>query len=339
MKYILNETPIKTTKGFNVNNIKLDLDLPNITSFHDYEMKNTSNIQIEESVLTNYSNRIGISHNLCKNINIKVTDDLSENLIINYKFDHNDNLVDNIDIDVNENRKSTIIINYESITNNQNYHNGNINVNLSDKSSLELVVINNLNKSSINMISSTIKCNTSSKIKVTLLDLKGSIRLYNFESTTYKNAESLLNNIYIGKENDIIDLNYNYINLEENSNSNIEVQGVLLDNAVKTFKGIIDFKKGSNNSIGKENENCLLLSDNVVSKSLPMLLCSEENVEGAHSVSSGKIDEHKLFYLMSRGISLEEAKKLIITSNFEAIIGTLPDDIKEEIRTVINDIV
>ena len=35
MKYILNETPIKTTKGFNINNIQLDLDIPVIKNFHN----------------------------------------------------------------------------------------------------------------------------------------------------------------------------------------------------------------------------------------------------------------------------------------------------------------
>ena len=54
----------------------------------------------------------------------------------------------------------------------------------------------------------------------------------------------------------------------------------------------IVYSEGSSNSIGKENENCLLLSDSSISRSLPMLLCHEENVEGAHSVSTGKINKY-----------------------------------------------
>ena len=66
-------------------------------------------------------------------------------------------------------------------------------------------------------------------------------------------------------------------------------------------------------------------------------MCGEENVDGTHSVSSGKIDENKLFYLMSRGLSETEAKKVIISSNFKKIIDLLPDEIKEDIENKINN--
>ena len=341
MKYILNETPIKTTKGFNMNNVKVDLDLPNVGSFHEYKYNKIENVDIKESINNSYSSRIGLSHDLYKNLDIYVSKEkvINNLLEIKYEFGNDEHLIDKININVDENSKLDLFINYESINNNINYHNGNINISLNQNSNMNLIILNKLNKNSINMISSTIEALDNSKVKITLLDLNGSVRLYNFESNTSVNSESILNNIYIGKNNDLIDMNYNYINNSESSISNIEVQGVLLDKSKKAFKGIIDFKTGSNNSIGKENENCLLLSDEAISKSLPMLLCSEENVEGAHSVSSGKIDENKLFYLTSRGISLEDAKKLIILSNFEIIINDLPDSIKENVHNIINELI
>lgn len=47
----------------------------------------------------------------------------------------------------------------------------------------------------------------------------------------------------------------------------------------------------------------MLLSDKAKSKALPMLLCTEEDVEGSHSTATGKVDESELFYLMTRGFS------------------------------------
>ena len=63
-----------------------------------------------------------------------------------------------------------------------------------------------------------------------------------------------------------------------------------------------------------------------------MLLCHEEDVQGAHGVSTGKIDESKLFYLMSKGISEKAAKKLIINANFNDIINEISN---EEIKQLV----
>ena len=71
----------------------------------------------------------------------------------------------------------------------------------------------------------------------------------------------------------------------------------------------------------------MILDENAKSKSLPMLLCHEEDVEGEHGVSSGKIDENKIFYIMTKGISYSDAKRLIVKANFYKIIKEM-DDVK-----------
>ena len=123
------------------------------------------------------------------------------------------------------------------------------------------------------------------------------------------------------------------VNKGEKSNSNIEIAGALFDQSNKSFKGIIDFLEGSKNAIGYENENCLLFSNTAISKSLPMLLCHEEDVSGTHSVSTGKVDEDKLFYLTSKGIDEEEAKYLIMLGNFNKVLDRVNN--KEEIIEII----
>ena len=147
-------------------------------------------------------------------------------------------------------------------------------------------------------------------------------------------SETDFENLYLGKENDVIDINYNMETYGKNSKAYINVQGALTDSAKKNFKGTIDFKEGSKKAIGKENENCILLSKQAKSKSLPMLLCHEEDVEGEHGVSSGKIDEAKLFYIMTKGISYDEARKLIIKANFNDIIKNINNN---ELENRINE--
>lgn len=115
------------------------------------------------------------------------------------------------------------------------------------------------------------------------------------------------------------------------------MQGALKDKAKKHFKGTIDFKKGAKKAKGNENEFCMLLSDTARSIALPMLLCSEEDVEGNHSSAAGKVDNKELFYIMSRGFSKEEAMKLIVRAKFNEILEQITDEeLKEEIIDEIN---
>ena len=336
MKYILNETPIRTTNGFNVNNIKVDLNVPENYIFHEY---NTKNVDIRSSEELNFTSNIGLDNKKYLNSKIDINKNIDQLMSIEYIFNGEDHLVDNIDITIKENLKTNIFINYTSNDNNYHFHNGNINIVASENSSLNLTILNSLNSESVNLIAGNINCGKNSCVKINLIDLSGKVRIYNFKSNTLENSRSDLNNIYIGKNNEVLDLNYHYINKEINSQNNIEVQGILDDKSIKTFKGTIDFKENSKKSIGHENEHCLLLSNTCVSKSLPILLCHEEDVDGAHSVSSGKIDTNKLFYLMSRGLTSMEAKKLIIKSSFNAILTNVPEEIIDLINNKIDEII
>ena len=76
----------------------------------------------------------------------------------------------------------------------------------------------------------------------------------------------------------------------------------------------------------------MLLTDDSKSIALPMLLCTEDDVEGNHSTASGKVDAQELFYIMSRGIAYNDAIKLIVKSRFNKILERVKDeDLKTEI--------
>ena len=54
-------------------------------------------------------------------------------------------------------------------------------------------------------------------------DIGGKIKINNYKSIINKNGKSYLNNIYLGKNNDIIDMNYHYINNERLENSLLKI--------------------------------------------------------------------------------------------------------------------
>ena len=99
-----------------------------------------------------------------------------------------------------------------------------------------------------------------------------------------------------------------------------------MDSARKVFRGSIDFKNGSDGSVGSENETVLMLGDNVVNKTIPLILCAEENVEGTHGATIGELDDATLFYFESRGIGKNEAENIMARAAIERLIRLAADE-------------
>ena len=190
-----------------------------------------------------------------------------------------------------------------------------------------------LNSSSNNFISIENTIEKTANINYYIVDFGGKNSITNYYSNLFgEESNNTLNTIYLGCKDQLFDLNYIAELRGKKSNINIEVQGALKENSKKHFKGTIDFKKGCKKATGNENESCMLLSETAKSLSLPMLLCSEEEVEGNHSSSAGKIGEKELFYIMSRGFELKEAMKLMVRAKFNKILTGIEND---ELKNII----
>ena len=111
----------------------------------------------------------------------------------------------------------------------------------------------------------------------------------------------------------------------------MNVLGTLDNYSQKNFVGTINFLKGSQKSVGEENEYAILLSDKAKSKATPILLCAEENVDGKHSSSCGKFDAELLFYIESRGIIETDAKKLLVKAKLNKLISKI-ESVKIKIK-------
>ncbi|MCF0135619.1 MAG: SufD family Fe-S cluster assembly protein, partial [Lachnospiraceae bacterium] len=99
------------------------------------------------------------------------------------------------------------------------------------------------------------------------------------------------------------------------------------------FRGTIDFRRGCSGAKGSENENVLLIDDTVRNQTLPVILCSEEDVEGTHGASIGKLDESLLFYLQTRGLSEDQVYEMMAASRIAAVVALIPDaETREELE-------
>ena len=337
MKYELNKIPVKTTNSFNINSLKIDLFIPNDFKSKKFKTVNTEEIDIKYIEKEEFNSNIGLKLDKALEVNIDIKESINDPIEFIYDF-AGDNLINLININCFENVEANIVFKYISKNEKSSFHHLKQVINVRKNANINVTVVNLLNDSSTSLIASESNVLEDGVLIQNLIDIGGKIKISNYESTTYNGSASYLNNIYLGNNNDIIDMNYHYINNGISSTTNIESQGVLNNDAIKNFRGTIDFISGCSKSVGKENENCVLLSNSCVSRSVPILLCGEENVEGAHSVSSGKIDESKLFYMTSRGLKEEEAKKMILMSNFNEIISCVKNpQLENDLISIISD--
>ena len=342
-KLKVNDTPVRTARNFKINNIEVELDLPEkIAEFKNVEIINDKSIidsEVSNTLLTYGTGKILEELNYeTANSKIRIqTSNKKENIKIRYNFDDNNlNLINQIEIIANGD--TNVIIEYKSQTSQKCLHNGIIRTIVNENAKLNVTIVNLLNENSDNFEAIENRLEKNSKVNYTIIDIGGKTSISNYYSNIIgENADNDLKSIYLGIGEQRKDINYIAELRGTKTNIDIDVQGALKDKAKKNFKGTIDFKKGSKKAKGNENEYCMLLSDKAKSIALPMLLCTEEDVEGNHSTASGKVDEKQLFYIMTRGISYKEAVKLIVKSKFNKIIERITDEeLKNEILSEID---
>ena len=150
------------------------------------------------------------------------------------------------------------------------------------------------------------------------------------------NAAADIASFYFADKNRKFDFNYLVRQRGVHTDANMHVKGALMDEAQKVFRGTLDFIAGSAGSVGRENEDVILLSPGVRNRSVPLMLSGEGDVDGHHAVSIGKMDEAKLFYLMSRGLDLAEARRLVVEADLFPVLSRLSDEaLKEEVAASI----
>ena len=138
---------------------------------------------------------------------------------------------------------------------------------------------------------------------------------------------------YHVKPDQLLDMNYVAVHHGKRTESLMEVNGTLEEGARKIFRGTIDFRQGCAGAKATENENVMLMGEEMVNQTIPVILCKEEDVEGNHGASIGQLDDKILFYLASRGISREAAQAIIAQARIDAICEKIPvEEIRNQVR-------
>ena len=130
-----------------------------------------------------------------------------------------------------------------------------------------------------------------------------------------ENATALVNGAYVIEGQTLADTTTDIEHLSAHTNSDQIVKGVMKDHAHGVFQGKILIKPNAVQTNGHQTHRALLLSDEAKVDAKPALEIYADDVKCSHGATSGDLDEEQLFYLKSRGIAEDEAKK-ILTSAF-----------------------
>ena len=131
---------------------------------------------------------------------------------------------------------------------------------------------------------------------------------------------------YLGHGEQKLDFNYILRHHGKKTTSELTSNGVLSDTSGKCLRGTIDLMRGAKGAEGTETDTVLLTDDGVVNKTVPCILCSEDDVAGNHGATIGHISGEQLFYLMSRGLTEEAAEDMFVSAVLEEAYLEAVDD-------------
>ena len=134
-------------------------------------------------------------------------------------------------------------------------------------------------------------------------------------------------------DKDEVKVNVNIDHVAPDTTSDTLIKSVLTDRAVGSFYGLISIKKGAKNTNTFFREDALLLSDSAKAEAIPSLEIDENEVKAGHASTVGPVDAEQLFYLMSRGITQKESRKLIVQGYFTGVLNQLLKKEKNRLET------
>ncbi len=111
----------------------------------------------------------------------------------------------------------------------------------------------------------------------------------------------------------------------EHSGSSQEAKNILEGNARGIFDALIRVEQTAKHTKTKQNSKSILLNVGTYMVTKPQLEIYIDELEASHGATTGQLDEKQLFYLQSRGISKQEAKKMLIIAFANTLIETVKD--------------
>ena len=188
-EYNLNTTPVRTSKNYDINDIKLDLEIPQYKKFDNISVYTDDLEKVEINIKESYKNsselktKIGLNFKQYEKISITVPENynVKEPIILDYLFDEDNNyLVDEVEINMEKNSKATFILHYCEEEKNKYFHQLKQITKMKENSHANITIANMINNNSDSFISIENNESENAYLKYNLIELGGKNKISNY---------------------------------------------------------------------------------------------------------------------------------------------------------------
>jgi len=142
--------------------------------------------------------------------------------------------------------------------------------------------------------------------------------------------------IVFGDGEQSMDLTANLHHIGYGTSGRVVAKGVVKEKAKTFFKGVITIEKAAKNTSAYLAEHAMVMSPDARAYAIPSLEIRTDEVKATHSASVSQIDPEQVYYLMSRGISQDEARKMLALGFFEPVVSMVDlDEVRWGIRSLL----
>ncbi len=143
--------------------------------------------------------------------------------------------------------------------------------------------------------------------------------------------------IAYAKRGQVLDAGAKMIHLGKNTKSNIISKSIAEDTGVSNYRGMVKIMQGAENAMAKVKCDTLILDNKSSSNTYPKNISYNESSTIEHEATISKVSEEKLNYLMSKGLSEDKAKELLVMGFIADFKKELPMEYAVELNRLIKD--
>lgn len=142
--------------------------------------------------------------------------------------------------------------------------------------------------------------------------------------------------LLLGNQTQSLTLKVNVYHQAPQTTSRVIIKSALKDSAKVDIDGLIKIEQGSKGTNAWLAAHLLLLSEKAKGRAIPNLEILENDIKAGHATTVGRINDMEMFYLQSRGLSKETAKRLIVEGFLQDMIAQFPKALAEKAASVLS---
>jgi Fe-S cluster assembly protein SufD len=224
--------------------------------------------------------------------------------------------------------RSTIILSHHQTISGKFWLNANIGFSVLENASLNYYKIQEDGEESFSHIMERVHQDSNSHTNLVTATLRGGwIRNSLDMLVNGSGCEANLAGAYAPMKSEHIDNHTVVDHIRAHSNSNELYKGVVFDQGRAVFNGKVFVRYQAQKTNAYQNNANITMSDDAVVNSKPELEIYADDVKCSHGSTTGQMDEEAIFYLRSRGLSADSAKKLMVSAFLNDVLDRI--DIEE----------